>query len=140
MSQQVEIMKFHTEIYQLMAPTINAFMKTKKFFQELISNCSDICDKIRYKSLKISDALGEQKEIKIDILSDKENKLFNVTYAGIEMTAAQLISNLGTIARSITRKFMKVIEEGTDLSLIGQFYVGFFSIFGFRRNFCHIKT
>jgi molecular chaperone HtpG len=82
----------------------------------------------------------EQKELKIDILSDKENKRISITDAGIEMTAAQLISNLGAISRSGTKQFMKVIEEEADLLLIGQFYVGFFRIFGFRKSFCHIKT
>jgi molecular chaperone HtpG len=100
-------------------------MKTKKFFQELISNCSDLCDKVRNESLKNAEVLGEQKKLKIDILSDKENKCISITDAGIEMITVQLISNLGTISRSRTRQFMKVIEEGTDHSLIGQFYVSF---------------
>jgi HSP90 family molecular chaperone len=68
---------------------------------------------------------GEQKELKIDILLDKENKLINITDEGIEMTTTQLISNLDKIERSETRQFMKTIEEGTDFSLIGQFYVVF---------------
>jgi molecular chaperone HtpG len=75
-------------------------MKTKKFFQELISNCSDVCDKIRYKSLKNVEVLGEQKELKIDTLSDKENKCISITDARIEMTTTQLISNLIIITRS----------------------------------------
>jgi HSP90 family molecular chaperone len=82
----------------------------------------------------------EQKEFNINILSDKENKRISITDAGIEMSAVQLISNFGTIARSGTKKFMKEIEEKADLSLIGQFYVGFFIIFDFRLSCCHIKT
>jgi HSP90 family molecular chaperone len=56
------------------------------------------------------------------------------------MITVQLISNLDTIARSETRQLMIAIEEGADLSFIGQFYVDFFSIFGCRQSYCHIKT
>jgi molecular chaperone HtpG len=105
------------------------FIKTKKFFRELISNCLDLCNKIRYESLKSAKVLVKQKKLKIDIISDKKNKRISITDAGIEMTTTQLISNLSTISRSGTRKFMKAIEEGADLSLIGQFYVDFFSAF-----------
>jgi HSP90 family molecular chaperone len=84
-------------------------MKTKKFFSKLISNCSDTCDKIRHKSLKNTEVLGEQKESKIDILSGEENKCISITDEEIEMIKTQLISNLDTIARSGTRQFMKAI-------------------------------
>jgi HSP90 family molecular chaperone len=67
----------------------------------------------------------DNKKFKIDILSGKENKCISITDAGIEMKTTQFISNLGTIERSRTRKFMKVIEEGADPSLISQFYVVF---------------
>jgi HSP90 family molecular chaperone len=69
------------------------------------------------------------KELKIDIHPDKENKRIGITNTGIGMTRTQLISNLGTIARSGIRQFMQVIEGGADLSLIGQFDVGSFSVF-----------
>jgi molecular chaperone HtpG len=76
------------------------FIKTKKFFRELISNFSDAYDKIRYELLKNAEVPIEQKEHKIDILSYKENKRVSITNAGIEMTTTQLISNLDTIERS----------------------------------------
>jgi molecular chaperone HtpG len=69
-------------------------------FRELISNCSDACDKIRYESLKNAEMLREQKELKIDILSNKENKRINITDTGIGMTRSQIISNLDTNSRS----------------------------------------
>jgi molecular chaperone HtpG len=73
--------------------------------------------------------LGEQKKLKIDILSDKENKCISIKDEGIETTTVQLILNLNKILRSETRQFMQAIEEETDLLLIVQFYVGFFAAF-----------
>jgi molecular chaperone HtpG len=87
------------------------FKKISNFFQELISNCSEACNKIRYKSLKSAKVLEEQKECKIYILPDKENKHIIITDAGIEMITTRLILNLGTISRLRTRQFMKVIEN-----------------------------
>jgi HSP90 family molecular chaperone len=73
--------------------------------------------------------LGEQKKLNIDILSDKENKRISIADEEIEMTRAQRILNLGTTTKSETKQFMQAIEEGTDLSLIDQFGVEFFSAF-----------
>jgi HSP90 family molecular chaperone len=85
MSQQVETMKFHAEIYQLMTTTINSFYE-KVIFRELILNCLDAYDKIRCESLKNAEVSGKQKELKIDILSDKEKEHISITDAGIEKT------------------------------------------------------
>ena len=99
--------------------------------RELISNASDACDKLRYKAIQDSKLLDEDKELKVKIEIDKDKKIVSVIDNGIGMERAELISQLGTIARSGTEAFLKSLDENNakDAQLIGQFGVGFYSAF-----------
>ena len=127
-----ETLSFQTEVAQLLKLMVNSVYSDKEvFLRELISNASDACDKARYLAITEPKILEDDTEFKVKITVDKNARTLRLSDNGVAMNRDGLISDLGTIARSGTSAFMKHLsgDEAKDVQMIGQFGVGFYSVF-----------
>jgi len=132
MTTAPETHKFDAQVDKVFHLMIHSLYEKKEIFlRELISNASDACDRLRYLGLTKPDLLQEGSDFRITMSFDKERKLLTIHDNGVGMTRAEMIKNLGTIARSGTQGFAEKLtgDEKKDTQLIGQFGVGFYSAF-----------
>ena len=124
--------EFQAEVREVLNLMIHSLYSNREIFlRELISNASDACDKLRFKVLQNADLLGGDSELKVEIEVDEEAGLITIRDNGIGMSRQDVIENIGTIARSGTKKFLESVSDNKefDANLIGQFGVGFYSSF-----------
>jgi len=105
------------------------YTKKDVFIREMVSNASDALDKVRFVAVSNPEYLGNTPEMEVKIDFDDNEKSISITDTGIGMTKAELVKNLGTVAKSGTTAFLEAMGQGENMSLIGQFGVGFYSAF-----------
>jgi len=128
----VEKHEFQAEVREVLNLMIHSLYSNREIFlRELVSNASDACDKLRFEVLQNEELLGGDSELKIEIEIDEDAGLVTVRDNGIGMSRQDVVENIGTIARSGTKKFLESVSENEefDSNLIGQFGVGFYSSF-----------
>ena len=131
-SMAEEKMEFQAEVSKVLGLVINSLYSNKEIFlRELISNASDACDKLRYLSLTDQQLAKGLAEFSINIATVKKDRTITIADNGIGMNNADLVENLGTVARSGTTAFLESLsgDEKKDSALIGQFGVGFYASF-----------
>ncbi len=127
-----ETLQFETEVSQLLHLMIHSLYSNKEIFlRELISNASDACDKLRFEAISDDSLLSDDAELKIQVEYDKESRTVTIRDNGIGMSRDEVVSNVGTIAKSGTKEFLDKLtgDQSKDSHLIGQFGVGFYSAF-----------
>ena len=127
-----ETRSFEAEVSQVLHLVTHALYSHKEvFLRELISNASDACDKLRFEAIGRPELLGAGEELAIELRWDPEARTLSLSDNGIGMSRQEVIENIGTIARSGTRKFLESLsgDARADSRLIGQFGVGFYSAF-----------
>ena len=127
-----ETHSFQTEVQQLLHLMIHSlYTKKEIFLRELISNSSDALDRLRFATLTDDTLVEDEEELRIRVSYDEKKKTITVSDNGLGMSHDEVIENIGTIARSGTRRFMDSLsgDESNDSQLIGQFGVGFYSVF-----------
>ena len=132
MTANEETLGFQTEVKQLLHLMVHSLYSNREIFlRELISNANDACDKLRFLALDAPDLMEADAEMSVRISIDPESKELVISDNGIGMTRDDVISNLGTIAKSGTAEFIKNLsgDSKQDANLIGQFGVGFYSAF-----------
>jgi molecular chaperone HtpG len=132
-SSQAEQHAFQAEVQQVLSIVVNSlYSHPEVFLRELISNASDALDKLAFRALTDHDVLGDDPEPRIELIANADQKTLIVRDNGIGMTHDELVENLGTVARSGSKRLMESLASAGDadkLSLIGQFGVGFYSSF-----------
>lgn len=132
MTTQTETRSFEAEVSQVLHLVTHSLYSHKDIFlRELISNASDACDKLRFAALADAALTADDADLRIEIEFDKDARTLTIRDNGIGMTRGEVVENIGTIARSGTRKFLETLsgDARKDTQLIGQFGVGFYSAF-----------
>lgn len=132
MSEHTETRQFQAEVQQILSLMINALYSNREIFlRELVSNAADACDKLRFEALRDSALQEDDPNLRIRVSFDEKARTITVADNGIGMSRDEVIENIGTIARSGTRRFVENLtgDQKKDAALIGQFGVGFYSAF-----------
>src|SRR5271157_5307269 len=129
--------EFQTEISQLLDIVTHSLYTEKEIFiRELVSNAADALEKLRHTQLTEKEIFDDRLDLEINLTTDDKAKTLTIQDYGIGMTRAELVENLGTIAHSGSKAFLKALSENAQKSagLIGQFGVGFYAAFMAAKN------